>query len=73
MELEPQWRAIWLNCAQNLIERGRVKTIISRLKHWSGKGKEIVFNFGKYLQRFHKCLHYEKYRYLGLPIGERRN
>ncbi len=48
MELEPKWRDIWLNCAQDLIEGGRVKTIISRLKHWSGRGKEVVFNFAKY-------------------------
>ncbi len=48
MELKPKWRSIWLNCAQDLIEGGRVKTIISRLKHWSGRGKEVVFNFAKY-------------------------
>ena len=48
MELEPKWRSIWLNCAIDLIEGGRVKTIISRLKHWSGQGKEVVFNFAKY-------------------------
>ncbi|MGB5633318.1 MAG: hypothetical protein WBM86_11155 [Waterburya sp.] len=48
MELEPKWRSIWLNCAQDLIERGRVKTIITRLKHWSGQGKEVVVNFAKY-------------------------
>jgi hypothetical protein len=69
MELEPQWRSIWLNCTQDLIERGRVKTIIPRLKRWSGKGKEVVVNFGNYLERFRQCLHYQKYRYLGLPIG----
>ncbi len=49
MELEPKWRSIWLNCAQDLIEGGRVKTIISRLKHWSEQGKEVLFNFAKYL------------------------
>ena len=48
MELEPKWRSIWLNCSQDLIEGGRVKTIISRLKHWAGQGKEVVFNFAKY-------------------------
>jgi hypothetical protein len=69
MELEPQWRSIWLKCTQDLIERGRVKKIISRLKRWSGKGKGVVVNFGKYLERFRQCLHYKKYRYLGLPIG----
>ena len=69
MELEPKWYSIWLNCAQTLIEGGRVKKIISRLKHWSGQGKEVVFNFAKYLERFRQCLHYDQYRYLGLPIG----
>ena len=69
MELEPKWRSIWLNCSQDLIERGRVKAIISRLKHWSGQGKEIVFNFAKYLERFRQCVHYQKYREWGLPIG----
>ena len=69
MELEPSWRDIWLNCAQDLIEGGRVKTIISRLKHWSGRGKEVVFNFAKYLERFGQSVHYQKYRDWGLPIG----
>ena len=69
MELEPKWRSIWLNCAQDLIEGGRVKTIISRLKHWSGQGKEVVFNFAKYLERFRQSVHYKRYREWGLPIG----
>ncbi len=69
MELEPKWRSIWLSCVQDLIEGGRVKTIISRLKHWSGQGKEIVFNFAKYLERFRQSVHYQKYREWGLPIG----
>ena len=46
--LEPQWHQISLNCTQDLIEGGRVKAIISRLKHWSGQGKEVVLNFAKY-------------------------
>jgi hypothetical protein len=69
MELEQKWRSIWLNCAQDLIEGGRVKTIISRLKHWSGQGKEVVFNFTKYLERFRQSVHYKRYREWGLPIG----
>jgi len=69
MELESQWRSIWLNCSQDLIEGGRVKAIISRLKHWSGQGKEVVFNLVKYLERFRQSVHYQKYRELGLPIG----
>jgi hypothetical protein len=69
MELEPSWRSIWLNCAQDLIEEGRVKTIISRLKHWSGQGKEVVVNFAKYLERFRQSVHYKRYREWGLPIG----
>ena len=69
MELEPKWRSIWLSCVQDLIEGGRVKTIISRLKHWAGQGKEIVFNFAKYLERFRQSVHYQKYREWGLPIG----
>ena len=69
MELESKWRSIWLNCTQNLIEGGRVKAIISRLKHWAGQGKEVVVNFAKYLERFRQCVHYQKYREWGLPIG----
>ncbi len=69
MELEPKWRSIWLNCTQDLIEGGRVKTIISRLKHWSGRGKEVVLNFAKYLERFSQSVHYKRYREWGLPIG----
>lgn len=69
MELDETMGSIWLKCVQDLIEHGRVKTIITRLKRWSGQGKEVVFNFAKYLERFRQCLHYEKYRYLGLPIG----
>ena len=48
MKLEPKWRSIWLKCVQDLIEGGRVKKIITRLKHWSGQGQEVVFNFAKY-------------------------
>jgi hypothetical protein len=44
MQLEPQWHKIWLNCATDLIEGGRVKKIISRLKHWSGLGKDVALN-----------------------------
>jgi hypothetical protein len=69
MELEQKWRSIWLNCAIDLIEGGRVQTIISRLKHWSGPGKEVVFNFAKYLERFRQSVHYKRYREWGLPIG----
>ena len=69
MELEPKWRSIWLNCAQDLIEGGRVKTIISRLKHWSEQGKEVLLNFAKYLERFRQSVHYKRYREWGLPIS----
>ncbi len=69
MQLEPQWHQIWLDCVTDLIEGGRVKKIISRLKHWSGQGKDVALNFAKYLERFHKCVHYKRYRDWGLPIG----
>ncbi len=46
-----------------------VKTIISRLKHWSEQGKEVLFNFAKYLERFRQSVHYKRYREWGLPIG----
>lgn len=69
MELPATMRTLWFNCTLDLIEHGRVKTIISRLKHWSGKGQQVVVNFSKYLERFRSALHYDKYRALGLPIG----
>jgi hypothetical protein len=41
--------SIWFKCALDLIEHGKVKKIISRLKRWSGQGQKVVLNFSKYL------------------------
>ena len=73
MELEPSWRDIWLNCAQDLIEGGRVKTIISRLKHWSGRGKEVVFNFAKYKEAIRSICALSEISGVGLAYRLRRN
>ena len=69
MELTGQMRFLWLKYTLDLIDHGQVKKVISRLKHWQGKGQQRVLNFAKYLDRFRDALHYEKYRSLGLPIG----
>ncbi|AUB43316.1 Transposase (plasmid) [Nostoc flagelliforme CCNUN1] len=62
-------RSIWINCILNSIDHGYVKRVISRLKHWRGKGKQTVLNLSKYLFRFRDAVHYDKYRSMGLPIG----
>lgn len=69
MELTGKIRLIWLKHTLNLIDKGQVKKVISRLKCWQGKGQQRVLNLVKYLERFRDALHYEKYRSLGLPIG----
>jgi hypothetical protein len=69
MELTGQMRFLWLKYTLDLIDHGQVKRVISRLKHWPGKGQKTVLNFCNYLSRFRDALHYDKYRSLGLPIG----
>ncbi len=69
MELTGKIRLIWLKHTLNLIDKGHVKKVISRLKCWQGKGRQRVLNLAKYLERFRDALHYDKYRSLGLPIG----
>jgi hypothetical protein len=69
MELTGQMRFLWLKYTLDLIDHGQVKRVISRLKHWQGKGQKTVLNFCNYLSRFRDALHYDKYRSLGLPIG----
>lgn len=69
MELTGKIRFIWLKHTLDLIDHGRVKKVISRLKRWQSKGQQRVHNFTKYLERFRDALYYEKYRSLGLPIG----
>lgn len=69
MELTGKIRFIWLKHTLDLIDKGQVKKVISRLKPWQGKGQPRVLNLVKYLERFQDALHYEKYRSLGLPIG----
>lgn len=69
MELTGKIRFIWLKHTLDLIDKGQVKKVISRLKRWQGKGQQRVLNLAKYLERFRDALHYEKYRSMGLPIG----
>ena len=69
MELTGKIRFIWLKHTLDLIDKGQVKKVISRLKRWQGKGQQRVLNLAKYLERFRDSLHYDKYRSLGLPIG----
>lgn len=69
MELPSTMRSIWISCILNSIDHGYVKRVISRLKHWRGKGKQTVLNLSKYLFRFRSAVHYDKYRSMGLPIG----
>ena len=73
MELESKWRSIWLNCTQNLIEGGRVKAIISRLKHWAGQGKEVVVNFAKYKEAVSSMCPLSEISGVGLAYRLRRN
>jgi hypothetical protein len=69
MELTGKIRFIWLKHTLDLIDKGHVKKVISRLRRWQGKGQQRVLNLAKYLERFRDSLHYEKYRSQGLPIG----
>ncbi len=75
MELEPSWRDIWLNCAQDLIEGGRVKTI-KQLLVASNIGldeeKRLCLISPNIKKRFGQSVHYQKYREWGLPIGSAR-
>lgn len=69
MSLPSDMRFFWVKCILNSIDKGYVKSVISRLKRWSGKGQQTVANLCKYLERFKDAVHYNKYRSMGLPIG----
>lgn len=69
MELSDKMRSMWIKYVLDSIDRGYVKRVISRLKHWQGKGQQSVLNLYKYLLRFRDAVHYDKFRSMGLPIG----
>jgi hypothetical protein len=72
MELTGKIRFIWLKHTLDLIDKGQVKKVISRLKRWQGKGQQRVLNLAKYLERFRDALHYEKYRSLVYRLGQEK-
>ena len=62
-------RQIWINSVLYLIEHGKVKSIISRLKSYQGQGEKSSQNLAEYLERFQDAVHYQRFRSWGLPIG----
>ena len=57
----------------SLIEVGKVHKVIKKLQNYQGTGAKEIETLANYLIRFQDCVHYRKFRNLGLPIGERRN
>ena len=64
--LTGEMRQIWINSVLYLIEHGKVKSIISRLKSDRGPGEKSSQNFAEYLERFKDAVHYQRFRSWGL-------
>ena len=52
-----------------LIDCGYVSQVIKNLENYRGPGAKKIENLIDYLVRFQDCVHYEKFKSLGLPIG----
>ena len=64
---------IWVNKAKehflNLIHHGKVEIVIGKLEKSRQKKTKEINNLIKYLTRFKDCVDYQRFKYLGLPIG----
>jgi hypothetical protein len=59
----------WVSDKLRLIDRGKVRRVISTLKRYRGKGQQRITNLDEYLERFSDAVHYEKFLAQGFPIG----
>ncbi len=53
----------------SLIDRGLVGKVINKLEMFANADIKKVDNLIEYLTRFKDCVHYQKFKDLGLPIG----
>ena len=58
--LTGEMRQIWIDSVLYLIEHGKVKSIISRLKSAQGPGEKSSQNLAEYLERFKDAVHYQR-------------
>ncbi|MDJ0717707.1 MAG: hypothetical protein QNJ54_26375 [Prochloraceae cyanobacterium] len=53
----------------SLIDSGQVELVIKKLQDYQGPSAKKIENLANYLIRFQDCVHYDKFKSLGLPIG----
>ncbi|MDJ0718928.1 MAG: hypothetical protein QNJ54_32670 [Prochloraceae cyanobacterium] len=53
----------------SLIDSGQVELVINKLQDYQGPSAKKIENLANYLIRFKDCVHYDKFKSLGLPIG----
>ncbi len=53
----------------SLIDVGKVRKVIKKLQNYQGVGAKKIETLANYLIRFQDCVHYDKFKSLGLPIG----
>ncbi len=69
MELPTKVKKFINNALVGLIDAGKVGKIIKKLQNYQGIGAKKIENLVNYLIRFQDCIHYRKFKSLGLPIG----
>ena len=69
MELPTKVKKFIYNALVGLIDAGKVGKIIKKLQNHQGIGAKKIENLVNYLIRFQDCIHYRKFKRLGLPIG----
>ncbi len=69
MELPTKVKNFINNALVGLIDAGKVGKIIKKLQIIKGIGAKKIENLVDYLIRFQDCIHYRKFKRLGLPIG----
>jgi hypothetical protein len=69
MKLPTKVKKFINNALVGLIDAGKVGKIIKKLQNYQGIGAKKIENLVDYLIRFQDCIHYRKFKSLGLPIG----
>ena len=69
MELPEKLKHPIVDAIVSLIEGGKVHKVIKKLSNYQGTGAKEIETLANYLVRFQDCIHYRKFRSLGLPIG----
>lgn len=59
----------WILAAMKSLASGRQAQFRKRLRTHKGQGAHRVQNLQKHIKRFADCVHYDRYRELGYPIG----